>query len=113
MPLDTAASASVAAWQYRIASLVIDHAEARLEDAAAPRRIELVVAPMHLHLKGLSSDLSEPIGLELDGALNHQGRFNITGTAVPAPLRPSSVLPPRRSTSRRWALRERHAQRDD
>jgi hypothetical protein len=86
MPLDTAASASVSAWHYRIASLAIDNAEARLEDAAAPRPIELVVAPMHLHLKGLSSDLSEPIGLELDGMLNHQGRFNITGTAVPAPL---------------------------
>ena len=58
MPLDAAASASVSAWQYRIASFAIDNAEARLEDAAAPRRIELVVAPMHLHLKDLSSDLS-------------------------------------------------------
>ena len=86
MPPDTAASASASAWQYRIASLAIDNAEARLEDAAAPRRIELVVAPLHLHLKDLSSDLSEPIGLELDGTLNRQGRFTVTGTAVPAPL---------------------------
>ena len=86
MPLDAAASASVSPWQYRIASFAIDNAEARLEDAAAPRHIELVVAPMHLYLKDLSSDPSEPIGLELDGTLNRQGRFNITGTAVPAPL---------------------------
>jgi uncharacterized protein involved in outer membrane biogenesis len=85
MPSD-AASASASAWHYRIASLAIDNSEASLEDAAAPRRIELVVAPMHLHLKDLSSDLSEPIGLELDGTLNRQGRFTITGTAVPAPL---------------------------
>jgi Domain of Unknown Function (DUF748) len=86
MPPSLPASAAASAWHYRIASLAIDNAEARLEDAAAPRRIELVVAPMHLHLKDLSSDLSEPIGLEVDGTLNHQGRFAITGTAVPALL---------------------------
>ncbi len=86
MPPDAAASAPVSPWQYRIASLAIDNAEARLEDAAAPRRIELVIAPMNFRLKDLSSDLSEPIELELDGTLNRQGRFNITGTAVPAPL---------------------------
>jgi uncharacterized protein involved in outer membrane biogenesis len=83
---DTAASASGSAWQYRIASVAIDNAEARLEDAAAPRRIELVAAPMNLHLKDLSNDLSEPIGLELEATFNRQGRVNVTGTAVPAPL---------------------------
>jgi uncharacterized protein involved in outer membrane biogenesis len=86
MPRNPAASASTSTWHYRIASLAIDNAEVRLEDNAAPRRIELVLAPLHLHLKDLSSDLSEPIGLELDGTLNRQGRFTITGTAVPAPL---------------------------
>jgi outer membrane protein OmpA-like peptidoglycan-associated protein len=86
MPLNPAARASPVPWHYRIASLAIDNAEARLEDDAAPRRIELVVAPLHLHLKDLSSDLSEPIGLELGGTLNRQGRFTITGTAVPAAL---------------------------
>jgi Domain of Unknown Function (DUF748) len=84
-PPDAAASALGSAWHYRIASLAIDNAEARLEDAAAPRRIELVVAPLHLHLKDLSSDWSEPIGLELDATLNRQGRVTVTGTAVPAP----------------------------
>jgi uncharacterized protein involved in outer membrane biogenesis/outer membrane protein OmpA-like peptidoglycan-associated protein len=86
MPLNTAASASASPWHYRIASLAIDNSEARLEDDAAPRRIELVVAPMHLHLKDLSNDLSQPIALELDGTLNRQGHLTITGTAVPAPL---------------------------
>jgi outer membrane protein OmpA-like peptidoglycan-associated protein len=84
--LDAAPSPSVSPWRYRIVSLAIDNAEARLEDAAAPRRIEFIVAPMQLHLKDLSSDPSEPIGLELDATLNGQGRFNITGTAVPAPF---------------------------
>ena len=86
MPLNPAASASTSPWHYRIASLAIDNAEVRLEDDAAPRRIELVVAPLHLHLKDLSSDLSQPIALELDGTLNRQGHFTVTGTAVPAPL---------------------------
>jgi len=86
MQPDNALSASASAWQYRIASLAIDNSEVRLEDAAAPRRIELVIAPMNFYLKDLSSDLSEPIALELDGTLNRQGRVNVTGTAVPAPL---------------------------
>jgi uncharacterized protein involved in outer membrane biogenesis/outer membrane protein OmpA-like peptidoglycan-associated protein len=86
MPRDPAASAPTSPWHYRIASLAIDNAEARLEDDAAPRRVELVVAPLHLHLKDLSSDLSQPIALELDGTLNRQGHFTFTGTAVPAPL---------------------------
>jgi uncharacterized protein involved in outer membrane biogenesis len=84
--LDVAASPSGSAWHYRIASLAIDNAEARLEDAAAPRRIELAVAPLQLHLKDLSSDWSAPIGLELDGTLNRQGRVTVAGTAVLAPL---------------------------
>jgi uncharacterized protein involved in outer membrane biogenesis len=86
MPPHPAAGASASAWHYRIASLAIDNSEARLEDAAARRRVELVVAPMHLHLTDLSSDLSQPIGLEFDGTLNRQGRVTITGTAVPALL---------------------------
>jgi hypothetical protein len=86
MPQDTAAGASGSAWRYRIASLAVDNAEARLEDAAVPRGIELVAAPLHLHLKDLSSDLSEPVRLELDGTLNRQGRVNVTGTIAPAPL---------------------------
>ena len=86
MPRDTSTSTPVSAWQYRIASLAIDIAEARLEDAAAPRPVEFVVAPMHLRLKDVTSDLSEPIGLELNGTLNRQGQFDITGTVVPALL---------------------------
>jgi hypothetical protein len=86
VPPGTAASASASTWQYRIGSLTIENSEARLEDDAPRRRVELVVAPLHLQLKDLSSDLSQPIALELDGTLNRQGRFNVTGTAVPAPL---------------------------
>jgi uncharacterized protein involved in outer membrane biogenesis/outer membrane protein OmpA-like peptidoglycan-associated protein len=85
-PHDTAASASASPWHYRIASVAIDTTEARLEDDAAPRHVELVVAPMTLSLKDLSSDLSQPVALALDGTLNRQGRFTVTGTAVPAPL---------------------------
>jgi outer membrane protein OmpA-like peptidoglycan-associated protein len=85
-PQDPAASASASPWHYRIASVVIDATEARLEDDTAPRHVELVVAPMHLSLKDLSSDLSQPITLALDGTLNRKGRFTVTGTAVPAPL---------------------------
>jgi outer membrane protein OmpA-like peptidoglycan-associated protein len=85
-PHDPAASASASPWHYRIASVAIDTTEARLEDDAAPRHVELVVAPMHLSLQDLSSDLSQPIALALDGTLNGQGRVTVTGTVVPAPL---------------------------
>jgi hypothetical protein len=76
---DTAESAPESVWQYRIASLALDNSEARLEGVAALSPIDLVVAPLHLHLKNLSRDLNAPIGLDLDGALNRQGRVNVTG----------------------------------
>ncbi|HSF29832.1 MAG TPA: DUF748 domain-containing protein [Candidatus Tectomicrobia bacterium] len=86
MPLNPTASALASPWHYRIASLAIDNSEARFEDESVPRRLELVVAPLHLHLKDLSNDLSQPIALDFDGTLNRQGRFTVSGTAVPAPL---------------------------
>jgi uncharacterized protein involved in outer membrane biogenesis len=86
LPPNPAASALASAWHYRIASLAIENSEARLEDNAAQRRIELIVAPMHLHLRDLSNDPSKPIALEFDATLNRQGRVNLTGTAVPTPL---------------------------
>jgi hypothetical protein len=86
MPPNPAAGALAPAWHYRIASLAIDNAEVHLEDDAPPRRVELVIAPLHAHLKDLSNDLSQPIAFDLDGTLDHQGRITVTGTAVPAPL---------------------------
>jgi hypothetical protein len=85
-PPDTPAGTQELAWQYRIASLALDNSEARFEDAAAPSPIELVVAPLHLHLTNLSSDLSAAVGLEFDAMFNRQGRINVTGTVVPTPL---------------------------
>ena len=114
MPRDTTTSASESAWQYRIASLAIDIAEARLEDAAAPRPVELVVAPMHLHLKDLASDLSEPIGLELDGTLNRQGQLQHHRHRRAGLARGQGPYCHRRARPRSdRSLRERHAQRDD
>jgi hypothetical protein len=82
-----ATSASAEAWKYRIASVAVENTQVQVEDDSQPRAVNLALAPLNLHLKDVSSDLSKPITLELDGTLNHKGTFKISGTATPTPLK--------------------------
>ena len=52
-----------------------------------PRKVEVAVAPLNLHVKNVSNDLAKPIPLDLDGILNRKGSFKVTGTAAPVPLK--------------------------
>jgi hypothetical protein len=74
-------------WRYQIASVAIEKTEIRVEDDTMPRKVAMAVAPLNLHLKNLSNDLSRPIAVDLDGILNRKGSFKVTGTAAPAPLK--------------------------
>jgi uncharacterized protein involved in outer membrane biogenesis len=73
-------------WRYRVASVVIEKTQLRVEDDTMPRRIAMAVEPLNLHLKDVSNDLSKPIALDLDGVVDRKGSFKITGTAAPQPL---------------------------
>ena len=74
-------------WRYRVASVVIEETQLRVEDETMPRRIAMDVTPLNLHLKDVSNDLSKPIALDLDGVVDRKGSFKIIGTATPQPLK--------------------------
>jgi hypothetical protein len=82
----TRTATSTPAWQYRIESLALDNAEAQVADDSAAAPVVLEAAPLKLHLKDLSSDLSKPVGVELDAALKPNGGVKLDGTAVVNPL---------------------------
>jgi hypothetical protein len=72
-------------WQYQIASVTVENVETEVEDDSAAQPIILKVAPLNLHLKDVSSDLSKPIALNIDAALMPYGGFKIDGTVVVNP----------------------------
>ena len=74
-------------WTYKVASIALENTSARIEDDSTPRRADLSVAPLNIHLKNVSDDLSKPIALDISATLNKKGSFNVTGTAAPIPLK--------------------------
>jgi Domain of Unknown Function (DUF748) len=89
-PVRTGETASVAPknpWQYRIESAVIERAEIRGEDEAAPHRVSVALTGFNVHLQNISSDLAEQAELETDGVINQKGKFRISGTVAPMPLK--------------------------
>ncbi len=74
-------------WRYRIESVAVEKTEVRFEDDTTARRVELAVAPLNLHIKGVSSDFAQPFTLDLDGALNRKGSFSVAGTVALTPLK--------------------------
>ncbi|HXR36465.1 MAG TPA: DUF748 domain-containing protein, partial [Candidatus Binataceae bacterium] len=80
------AAAPAQPWRYRIESVAIENTDATLEDDVPVAPVTLHLAPLNLHLKDVSNDLTKPIGIEIDGS-TPQGTFKIDGTAVPAPLK--------------------------
>ncbi len=74
-------------WRYQVASVALEKTEIRVEDDMMPRKVEVAVVPLNLHVKNVSNDLAKPIALDLDGILNRKGSFKVTGTAAPVPLK--------------------------
>ena len=83
---ETVAEPSNLGWQYKIELVALENTEATLVDQAGRQRMTLQVAPLNINLKGISSDLARPIGVELDGRVNRKGTFKIAGNAVIQPL---------------------------
>ena len=72
-------------WQYQIASVAVENVEAEVEDNSTARPIILKAAPLNVHLKNVSSDLSKPIALSIDTTLKPYGGLKIDGTVVADP----------------------------
>src|SRR5208282_5456020 len=74
-------------WRYQVESIAIEKTDVRLEDHAAAEVVKVELSPLNINLKGVSSDFSKPITLELDGTRNRTGTFKIEGTAAIDPLK--------------------------
>jgi len=86
-PAKSEAAARSPGWTYKVASIALDNTSARVIDESTPRRADLKVAPLSIHIKDVSENLAKPIALDIAGTLNNKGSFNVTGTAVPLPLK--------------------------
>ena len=87
---------SPGAWHYSIASVALEKTEIRVEDETMPQRVTVAVAPLNLHLKNISDDLTRQIALDLDGVLNRKGTFKVAGTVAPLPLKVNLRIATRR-----------------
>jgi len=75
------------AWKYKVGSIAIENTELRVDDESTSKRVTIAVAPMNIHVKDVSSDLSKPIKLDLNATVNRKGSINIAGTVTPDPLK--------------------------
>jgi len=73
-------------WQYQVESVSIEKADTQFEDRATPRWVRVQFAPLNVHLKGLSSDFSKTVAVEIDGIRDGRGIFRVEGTAAIDPF---------------------------
>jgi hypothetical protein len=83
----TPAAAPSPAFQFQVASVVMDQTDATFIDESAPTPVKVNVAPLNLHLKDVTSDFAKPFDVDVDGTLNRKGTFKVSGKAAIAPLK--------------------------
>jgi hypothetical protein len=79
-------SAPSSVWSYQVASVALEKNAIRIEDDSMPQHVATELAPLDINLKNISSDLSKPISIDVNGRLNRKGSFKISGTAAAAPI---------------------------
>lgn len=90
------APARAAPWNFSVASVVLEGAEVKAADDAAPHPVYLEVSPLNVRLKQVSSDFKKPIDVDLDGKIGRYGRLKAKGSAAIAPLRANIEIAARR-----------------
>jgi len=77
------AGASSSPWQYRIESLVLESADAAIEDDARRQQFSVHIVPLNIRVNGMTNDFAKPFGVEADGNLAGKGSFKLAGqTAI-------------------------------
>jgi hypothetical protein len=74
-------------WQYEVQAVALEKAEVQVDDETTQRPVKLVVAPLNVHLKDVSSDFTKPFTLDLDAIFNQKGSLKVTGTTALTPLK--------------------------
>lgn len=85
-PRPPPAQAQRPAWHYDIASVALERSDISVEDDGAPQPVKLALAPLDVHARNITDDLSKAFPVELDGTLNRRGTFKVDGTTALAPL---------------------------
>jgi hypothetical protein len=73
-------------WQYKVESLAIESADASFEDETYQKPFFLRVRPLNIGISDLTSDLTKPFAVNLDGAIAQRGTFKIAGDAIIHPF---------------------------
>ncbi|MBV8056852.1 MAG: DUF748 domain-containing protein [Deltaproteobacteria bacterium] len=86
MSRQIAAGVSSSTWQYRIESLMLENAEAAIEDDSPQHPFSLRIAPLKIRLSGVTNDFSRPFPIEAEGNVTRRGTFKVAGEAAINPF---------------------------
>jgi hypothetical protein len=75
------------AWQVAVGTIALDKAAIHFADESTPSPVKLEITPLNLSLHDVSSDLSKPFKLDLNGDFLRKGHFQVTGNIAPSPLK--------------------------
>jgi hypothetical protein len=89
-PPPTAAPAPPASvtppWKFDLRELSLREASISAEDRSTSPAAKVLLAPLSLHVDGVSLDLAKPVTVALDTRINRTGSLNVSGEVTPQPL---------------------------
>jgi hypothetical protein len=74
-------------WQYRVESIALENTSAAIEDDSQRRPLVIQIAPVNLHVNGVTNDLAKPFTIEADGSIGRRGTFKLAGDAAIKPFK--------------------------
>lgn len=84
-PAATTAAAE-SAWQVSLRDFALEEARVTFEDRSLKPSAKLALNLVSLDVQGASLDLSKPLQVKLDMAINSSGHLGVAGSVTPAPL---------------------------
>ncbi len=79
-------------WRFDLREFRFQAASISAEDRSVIPAAKLMLAPLSLTLRGLSQDLTKPVGVGLDVSVNGSGRVHVNGEVSPQPLTANLAL---------------------
>jgi Domain of Unknown Function (DUF748) len=73
-------------WKFDLGELSLREASISAEDRSTSPAAKVLLAPLSLHVDGVSLDLAKPVTVALDTRINSTGSLNVSGEVTPQPL---------------------------
>ena len=73
-------------WKFDLRELSLREASISAEDRSTSPAAKVLLAPLSLHVDGVSLDLAKPVTIALDARINSTGSLNVSGEVTPQPL---------------------------